>query len=478
MSVSPYVLLPLEILLSVVAVGHALLHKRDARAALGWVGVSLFFPIIGPLLYFLFGVNRVRTRGRQLGLRSQWRFEPPHFDPSAQDWTVLEASPVSASLQAMSRVSHTVTGVPLTAGNRIEMLIDGDSAYPSMLEAIESARRRVFLTTYIFETNQTGRRFIDALAEAVQRGVDVRVMIDGIGEYYALPRAGTLLRRQKVHVARFLPPRFFPPEVHINLRNHRKLLVVDGNIGFVGGMNIDDRHVQSLEKRFRKPVRDVHFKVIGPVIRQLELCFIEDWRFCTGQHLDLSPPCHSVADGVLCRTIVEGPNEDLDKLSSILCGAIAMAERRIGLMTPYFLPTREIVGALQTASLRGVAVDVVLPARSNLPYVDWATRNMLWALLKWGVRIFRQPGPFSHTKLFVVDGTYAQIGSANIDPRSLRLNFELNLEIFDPGVGGRIQDFIDASITRSRPLSFEALDRRTLPVKLRDAAAWLFSPYL
>ena len=475
---SVYFWIILEILLSVLAVGHALLHKRDSRAALGWVGVSLFFPFIGPLLYFLFGINRVRTRAQQLGMRTQWRFDAPHFKPLALDETALEGSPVPGALQAMARVSDTVTGVPLVAGNRMEMLIDGDQAYPLMLEAIDSAQRRIFLATYIFETNHSGRRFIDALAAAVDRGVDVRVIIDGIGEYYSLPRAGTLLKRRHVPVARFLPPGLLPPTVHINLRNHRKLLAVDGRIAFVGGMNLGDRHVAAIPKRWRKPVRDVHFKVIGPVIRQLEQCFIEDWRFCTGQRLEMSPECHPLAGGSLCRAIVEGPNEDLDKLASILSGAIAAAHRRIAVMTPYFLPPRGILSALQTAALRGVVVDVVLPGRSNLPYVDWATRNMLWELLKWGARVFWQPPPFSHSKLFVVDSTYAQIGSANIDPRSLRLNFELNLEIFDAAVSGRIEGFIDEAIKASSRVSIDQLDGRPLPIKLRDAAMWLFSPYL
>jgi cardiolipin synthase len=476
--VSLYLLLPLEIGLSVLAVGHALLHKRDPRAALGWVGVSLFFPFFGPLLYFLFGVNRVRTRAQRLGLRSQWRFDAPHFEPLESDDSALEDFPVPGALRGMARVSGTVTGVPLVGGNDLEMLIDGDQSYPSMLQAIESARRRILLTTYIFETNHTGRRFIEALAAAAGRGVDVRVIIDGVGEFYGLPRAGTLLARRGVAVARFLPPRLFPPALHINLRTHRKMLAVDGRIGFIGGMNIGDRHVIAGANRPRKPVRDVHFKVIGPVIRQLEQCFIEDWRFCTGQRLELSPVCHPVAGGALCRAIVEGPNEDLDKLASILSGAIAAAHRRIAVMTPYFLPPRGLIGALQTAALRGVEVDVVLPGRSNLPYVDWATCNMLWELIKWGVRVFWQPPPFAHTKLFVVDGNYAQIGSANIDPRSLRLNFELNLEIFDPAVAARIEGFIEDSIARASAVSAEQLDRRALGVKLRDAAAWIFSPYM
>lgn len=471
-------LLVLEILLALLAVGHALLHKRHSRAALGWVAVSLFLPFFGPLLYFLFGINRVRTRAQRLDLRAQWGFEAPHFEPLADETGRMGLLPVPGALRAVARVSDTVTGVPLVGGNRLDMLQDGEQAYPAMIEAIENSRHRVLLITYIFETNQSGRRFIEALAAAAKRGVEVCVIVDGVGELYAWPRAGRLLQGRGVPVARFLPPRLYPPALHINLRNHRKVLAVDGRVGFIGGMNIGDRHLVAGGSRIRRPVRDVQFRVVGPVLQQLEQCFAEDWRFCTGQRLDLSPPAHPAADGVLCRTIVEGPNEDLDKLSATLGGAIGAARHRIAIMTPYFLPPRGLIGALQTAALRGVVVDVVLPVRSNLFYVDWATRNMLWEMLKWGVRVYCQPLPFAHSKLFAVDGAYAQIGSANIDPRSLRLNFELNLEIFDRTVAGRIEAFIDETIAHSQRLSAEGLDRRSLPVKLRDAAAWLFTPYL
>ena len=474
-----YFLLPLEIFLTFLAVGHALLHKRDSRAALGWVAVSFLFPFAGPLLYFLFGINRVQTRGQRLGLRSQWRIHSPDFSPPDRgDDLHLDNLDFPDALRAIARVSGTVTGMPLSAGNTLEMLCNGEQAYPAMLEAIEGAQRRIFMTTYIFETNRTGRRFIDALAAAKARGVEVRVILDGVGELYNWPRAGRLLRLRGVPVARFLPPRIFPPSVNFNLRNHRKLMAVDGCIGFIGGMNIGDRHLVNDPGRSRNPVRDLHFKAIGPIIRQLEQCFAEDWRFCTGRRLDLSAACNPLPDGCLCRAILEGPNEDLDKLSSILGGAIGAARRRIAVMTPYFLPPRGLIGALQTAALRGVEVDVILPAHSNLPYVDWATRNMLWEILKWGGRVYLQPAPFAHSKLFLVDGVYVQVGSANVDPRSLRLNFEMNLEIFGPRTAGRIEAFIDETIAGCSRLAAGELDRRPLPVKLRDAAVWLFAPYL
>lgn len=180
----------------------------------------------------------------------------------------------------------------------------------------------------------------------------------------------------------------------------------------------------------------------------------------------------------LCRTVVDGPNEDIDKLAMILMGATAVARRRIFIMTPYFLPSRDLVGALQTAALRGVDVRILLPAKNNLPYVKWASDNMLWMLLKEGVRIFYQPPPFVHTKLFLIDDYYAIIGSANIDPRSLRLNFEMVLEVYDPKLNHDLAERFTQAMAASRETSLAEMDGRPLPVKVRDSLCWLFTPYL
>jgi cardiolipin synthase len=357
------------------------------------------------------------------------------------------------------------------------MLQNGEEAFPAMLKAIRNANRFVYLSTYIFETNRTGRAFIAALTEAVHRGIDVKVILDGIGELYALPRAGKLLGKNKVRFTRFLPPRLYPPAIHINLRNHRKLMVVDGEIAFVGGMNIGDRHlVEKTDNPFR--VRDVHFRLQGPIVNQLEASFIEDWGFCTGEILSLSGTTCSVAGTAVCRAITEGPNQDLDKLTTILVGAVSQARKRVTIVTPYFLPFRDMISALQIAALKGVEVTVVLPGKNNLPYLHWATRKMLWELLKKGVKVLYQPPPFVHSKLFVIDDFYALIGSANIDPRSLRLNFELGVEIFDREVIQEINDHIDQMIALSKGVTLEEMDSRTLTIRTRDALAWLFTPYL
>lgn len=472
-----WVLVTLHVLVVLAASGHALLFKRDPRAALGWIAVCVLFPFAGPFLYFLFGINRVRTRARKLERQSPFRLASSR--PGGEEPLV----PMPQKLQPpaeygdLIRVSNPLTRYPILGGNRIETLYNGEQAFPAMLKAIDEAERSLYLSTYIFETGDTGNRFIDGLARATMRGVEVRVIIDGIGEVYSMFRTATLLKKRGVRVARFLPPKLLPPMIHINLRNHRKIMVADGKVGFIGGMNIGDRHLAEAADNPSR-VEDAHFRIQGPVVAQIEQTFLEDWGFATGEYLprtDISAP---PAGPAICRTIVEGPNEDFHKLAMILMGAVSAARRRVTIMTPYFLPSRELSGAIQAAALRGVEVEVVLPSKNNLPYVHWATRNTLWELLQLGIRVFMQPPPFVHSKLFIIDDHYCHIGSANIDPRSLRLNFEIVVEVFDRAFAEEVALHVRKRISQSREVTLEEVDNRALPGRIRDAMAWLFTPYL
>jgi cardiolipin synthase len=467
----------LHMTLGFIAAGHVLLNKNDPRSAWGWIFLCIFFPFLGPLFYFVFGINRVRVRAKKLGLRSPFRLYEGfgRFQEGYQN--IIHSTSVPSAYRDIAKISDAVTKLPLLSGNRIEILHNGEEVFPAMLEAIRNAGESIYLITYIFETNRSGRKFIDALTQAKDRGVDVRVLIDGAGELYSIPRAGSLLKKRGVNMARFIPPKIKPPEFHINLRNHRKLLIADGLVGFTGGINIGDRH---LADNLQNPSRviDTHFRIHGPVVAQMEKAFLEDWGFVTGEYTNPTAIPHEKEGDAICRTIIDGPNEDPEKLTFILAGAISSARKSVLIMTPYFLPSREIVGALQTTALRGVEVNVVLPAKNNLPFMKWAASNFLWKLAQWGVRIFFQPPPFVHSKLLVVDDYYTQIGSANFDPRSLRLNFELNIEIFDVTVAHTVSTHIRNSIKRSGEVTLTDLDQRNLAIKLRDAFAWIFSPYL
>jgi len=468
------VALLLHVVVGPVAAVHALMYKRDPRAAFAWVVLSLLFPLAGPILYYAFGINRVRTKARQLHGRPTYWFRFPHEDADTLAVAVAAMPGGGTVADAIARVSQAVSGRPLTEGNRVRPLFNGEEAYPEMLAAIDSAGRSVYLMTYILENDRTGRRFIEALEAARRRSVTVRVLIDGVGDWYSLPRSSRRARRHGLRVKRFLPPRPVPPALHVNLRNHRKVLVVDGELAFTGGMNIGDRHLATA----KGGCQDVHFAVTGPVVRELERLFADNWRFAAGEKIEVREDAPAAHGDARCRVISTGPDDDLDKLVTVLVGAISAARHTIDWVTPYFLPPRELIAALQAAALKGVRVRIVLPVRSNLPFVHWATRNMLWELLQRGVAVYYQPPPFAHTKLFLIDGEYLQLGSANVDPRSLRLNFEMALEVFDRPLAESLTHHVERLIETSRPVSLREVDSRSVAVRLRDAFFWLFSPFL
>ena len=477
MTLIEWIILGLNVSLSLTTAGHALFFKRTPQSALGWVAICLMFPFVGPFFYFLFGINRIQNRARKLeDRRPPYPIRPPDV-PVTRDLTFRSADLADTeTFTAIARISDHISRLPLVGGNRIEALKNGEAAYPAMINAIDNAKERVFLSSYIFDTDDSGREFIRALTAAHQRGVDVRVIVDGVGEYYAYPRASVLLKKAGVRHARFLPPRLIPPMFHINLRNHRKILVADGETGFTGGMNIGDRHMVQ-KPPYGEKVSDMHFLFNGLVVRQLEQSFIEDWSFCTGQAVAPTKRPPSAAGEAVCRTIIDGPNE-AHQLSKMLIGAITTAKKRVQIMTPYFLPSTEMISVMQTTALRGIKVEIVLPETNNLPFIQWASNNMLGDLLQHGVEVFFQPPPFVHSKLFVIDGIYAQIGSANIDPRSLLLNFELNVEIYEKEFSEKLSAHISDAIRKSRPITLDMIQNRSKLAKTRDAVVWLFSPYL
>ena len=452
-------------LLALAVTIHVLLRKREVAAAAGWIGLVWYAPVLGAVTYLLFGINRVRRRARRL--------RPPDLAPAAG--RPEPAAPPAGFVSLVQGIDR-ITGRPLVAGNSVRSYRNGDEAYPAMLDAIAGARRSIGLASYIFRDDAWGGRFITALAEAKRRGVEVRVLIDGIGGGWLRSSAFRRLRRLGVPAARFLhsmQPWRMP---FLNLRNHRKILVIDGAVGFTGGMNIADENVMAT--RPAAPVRDVHFRLEGPVVGQLVAAFAEDWDFATDEYL-LGPawfPAIAAPEGVPGRVIDSGPDEDLEKIEFAVQQAIACARSRIVVMTPYFLPDDRLVTALALAAMRGVAVEVVLPERTDHRMVDWAARANIGPLLDDGVRLWWSPRPFHHGKLMVVDDAWCLIGSCNWDVRSFRLNFELCVELYSPELASALVALVETC--RGCALRSEDLARRPLPVRLRDAGTRLLLPYL
>ncbi len=462
-----------------IASAHAILYKRDSRATVGWVGLIWLAPLVGVVLYVLLGINRVKRRvAGKRGHESTHITELEAFACSEAEFS-SKLPEDRTHLLEMCRLGKSLSGLQLLKENSVEVLSDGDAAYPAMLAAISGARQSVTMATYIFDNDSVGRQFLDALAAAVTRGVDVRVIIDAVGARYSIPPMIPLLRRHGIRAAHFMPRPFLWRMPYFNLRNHRKILISDGRIGFSGGMNIRRGHLLSLNPPH--PVRDVHFRLAGPVVHQLQATFVEDWQFATGELLAGErwfPKPRGGGASVYARAIPDGPDKDMDKMNLTFQGALASAHQSVRIVTPYFLPERPLISALNTCALRGVRVDIVLPEESNLRMVSWAAAAQMWQILEWGCNVWLSPGHFDHAKLMVVDGALSLIGSSNWDPRSLRLNFELGVECYDLDLARRIDSLIEGRIARARRLTREEVNGRPLLVKLRDGFARLGAPYL
>ncbi len=380
----------------------------------------------------------------------------------------------------LARVVGRIVARPLTPGNRVEALVNGDQAFPAMLTAIDSARTSISLMSYIFDNDASGKKFVEALARAVKRGVEVRVLIDAAGTRYSFPSITHRLKHANVKTARFLPASLFTPwrVTTVNLRNHRKAMIVDGRTAFTGGMNI--RHGNVLADHPKSPVQDLHFLATGPVVAQLQEAFASDWAFTTGETLDGNKwfPDLQETGSVVARSITDGPDADFETARWTILAALAEAQTSVQIVTPYFLPDSGLITALNLAALRGVRVDIILPGVSNLRYVDWASHALWWQVLERGCRIWLTPPPFDHSKLMIVDGHWVMLGSANWDARSLRLNFELNVEAYGREFANEMSRIITIKLHGAREVTLAEMDARSYPAKIRDSIARLFSPYL
>jgi len=465
----PLLLAVASIAVSLAARGHILIHRHDPRGSLGWLGLVWLVPLGGVLLYVMFGINRIERRARLLRANA----EPgEQADLERVDDRAL---PAGEQWRELRRLMDRVNDTRLLAGNRMEVLRNGEQCYPAMLDAIRGARLSVGLSSFIVGNDDWGGQFIDALSDAVRRGVKVRVLVDGAGQYYTFPPIGSRLKRHDIPYALFIHSLLPWRMPYLNLRNHRKILVVDGQCGFTGGMNISAKHTGDPPR-----ASDLHFRVTGPVVSQMVRVFADDWSFATGEELSggdwFARP--DASGRALVRGIPDGPDEDFNKFRWALLGGLGAARRRILVGTPYFLPDDDLVMALSHAALRGVQVDVLLPGWNNWPFVQWAANTILVDLLRAGCRVWFSAGGFDHSKYLVVDAAWCLVGSANWDPRSLRLNFEFNLEAFDPALAMELERHADAVIRGARALREQELRHRALPVQLRDGLARLMSPYL
>ena len=454
------------ILCALIVTVDVLLKKSDVRAALGWIGIAWMSPFFGALLYYMFGINRVSRRALKFE-----KVDKPDDGPD-QATSLPDADPHIAELADLPRVSQ----LPLLAGNRFTLLQHGRNAYPAMLEAIAGAKRSIALASYIFRDNSSGKAFVAALSEAQKRGVEVRVLVDSIGSGYFTAAVWHHLNRLAF---RRRAPAYLDSlaDAVLNMRNHRKIMVVDGALGFVGGMNIGSEDLRGADETGAR--RGYSFPGGRPGGAPGHGCLCARLAVYHRRRIGTEDLVARLAETgpVFARGLRSGPDADVYKLEVLLGAALTQAKRRIRIVTPYFLPDQRLQFAIAQAVLRGVEVDIVLPEQSDGHLMQWAMRAHLKFFRHIHANFYFSPPPFDHSKLVTMDEEWCLIGSSNWDTRSFRLNFEFDLECYDRDLTAALDALIAEKIRRAHKVMPEDL-RAPVWILLRDAAIRLMSPYL
>ena len=464
-------------LLQILGIGaavHAIFNARSSQGSTAWAIALVAAPVVSLPFYLLF--SRDRFSGYVDARRSS---------DQAHGWIAARARDVCHSFQSnlpdvggRLRVLERLAHLPFTYGNRVELYVDGESAFAAIFDAIEAAQSYVLVQFFIVRDDELGRRLQDLLIRKVRSGVAVYFLYDQLGSRKLPNRAIRKYREVGVRIAAFRSSRWFGNPLQVNFRNHRKIVVVDGDRAFVGGLNVGDEYLGKSRKY--GPWRDTHVQVEGPSADALQLIFAEDWNWATDQTIDgLEWETRVAADGDAdVLVLASGPADEFETCNLMFVHAIHSAEKRFWIASPYFVPNAEVVSALQVAGLRGVDVRILLPANPDHFMVYLASFYLMKVTGGEGIRFFRYTEGFMHQKAFLIDHFGVGVGTANLDNRSFRLNFEVTLLSVNERLAAETQAMFERDMKNAREVSHDEIDRRSLPFKMAAAGARLLSPIL
>lgn len=454
-----------------VAAGVILLQRRSATATLAWLLVFVFLPIVGLVLYRLLGPLRLKRKQlkRRVGRRV--------VEDAAGAMDLIRAH--GHDHVQVARVPIAMRETPPLHADSLELYVDGASAYAAIIRDIEAATHHVHLEYYIFEPDRIGTRLRDLLVAKARAGVTVRLLVDGSGSSHLGKRFLRPLRDAGAEIAFFNPISLrWIRTRRVDFRCHRKIVVCDSVVGFTGGMNIADAHSAELSKTYW---RDTHLRVDGAAVLALQRLFIEDWYFAT----DALPPAPGdlfrLRDGTGTRVVQivgSGPDHDQLTIHGTYFAAITRASSRVWLTTPYFVPDDAILTALCTTAQRGVDVRLLVPLRGDSRLIDLAARSYMPELVESGVKVYEYLPRFIHAKTIVIDEDLAIVGTANLDNRSFRLDFELTALAYDRELTTRLAEAFEVDLRDSRAIDAAALAQHSLFRRLGEAGARLLSPLL
>ena len=417
--------------------------NRQPSAAIAWILTITFVPYLGALLYLVFGVDRI-TRRRSERVRKVRRLDAK--DDEAEQHHAVDVSEWTPRGQRSAQAIETLCRTRPTSGNRFEVIPNTHRTMGLIEQAIEHATDHIHLEYYIWQPDEAGRELRDKLIERARAGVEVRFLYDSFGSFFLKTRFLKPMIDAGIKVHTFLPGQTFRERWSINNRSHRKIVVVDGAVGFTGGMNIGDEYLGRIKEVGNW--RDTHLKMEGAVVHQLQQVFREDWFHATSEDLDgdrYFPRPHRLTPSQIGQVVSGGPEQQPRPLHQILFTAINEAERSVHLTTGYFIPTEPLATALASAALRGVEVNVLVPGRTPhlIEATVWAGRSYYDLLLEAGCRIHEYTAGTLHAKTLAIDGIWSMVGSANFDARSTLLNFEVGAVLYEPTLAEQLIEQFD-----------------------------------
>jgi len=456
------------------------LEKRNPYKTIAWLAVMIIFPILGFIVYLVFGQN---VRKRKL-IRTK-SIQEIHYINNIVDHqfeylknnTDFNFEPLNSKKQLISLLLHNANA-PFTRNNRAQVLPDGSEAFELIFAELEKATDHIHIEYYIIRDDNTGQILKEILIRKAKAGVKVRVIYDDVGSWTLAKSFIKDLQDNGIQIKPFLPVIFPLINNRINYRNHRKIVVIDGRVGFMGGLNVGDEYL-GYHPRLGK-WRDTHLMLEGTAIHFLQVIFLLDWEFVSGETLTARNffPETECFQGKLIQIAASGPDTNWQTIQQSYFALINSAQKSIKITTPYLIPDDAILLALKTAALSGVDVKIMLPGIPDKKIVYWASQSYFDELMEAGIQIFLYKPGFIHAKIVSVDGEVASLGSANLDVRSFQLNFEVNAMLYDDELVAKIDGDFAKDLTQCQLVDKSEFEKRALPAKIGQAAARLLSPIL
>ena len=457
-----------------------ILEKRSPYRTAAWILVLILIPVFGVIFYLIFGQEyRKQKIFSRSGIKGLGKI---------RNLSLKQLRYIRTKNKYRNKVIHEKENIIrlllnnsnslLTTGNEVKILEDGSNTFEAIFEAIRNAEHHIHLEYYIFSDDKIGNRLKDLLIEKSLQGVEVRIIIDDVGSWGLKRKFINELRKSGVEIYPFMEVRFPRLTSQVNFRNHRKILIVDGSIGFTGGINIADRYIEGMKKI--GAWRDTHLQITGDAVTCMQIVFAADWYFCINENLTgvkyFKP--FTEKPGTAMQISASGPDSDWENISQAFFAAITNARKKVYIVTPYLMPPSNILSALKVAALSSIDVRIIIPRKSDALIPRWSSFSYVGELLEAGVNIYFYEAGFIHSKYMIVDDTFATVGTTNLDFRSLETNFEVNAFIYDTAFAAQLETVFTTDLQNSNRVLLKDWEKRPWHKKLRESVAHIISPLL